>query len=139
MRALNLFLLVVLLLVGGGYVNYQRNAHLDKDLEFRPYKGLSDEDIQTLIQAHGDQVQQMASSLAGQAPDARVEHLAPSDIQARLEAFESFQSEHQRWRDSRRELLSGQVMVDALRKEQEIRAAGLDKPWMRVLRRATTI
>jgi hypothetical protein len=130
---------LVLLVAGGGYLNYNRNAHLDADLEFRPYKTLSDEDIQTLIDAQGEQVQQMVSSLSGQAPDARVGHLAPSDMQARLEAFESFQSEHQRWRESHRELLSGQVMVDALRKEQEIRAAGLHKPWVRILRRVTTI
>ena len=62
---------------------------------------------------------------------------APSDLEAKISAFEHFQREHERWREGRRQILGEQTTVDALRKEQQLRAQGLHKPWVRIYRRVT--
>jgi hypothetical protein len=125
------------LLLGGGFVNYQRNAGLDKDLQFRPYAGYSDKDLDAMRKAYEKQVGQMRSGL-GEVDQSRIARTKPSDYQSKLREFERFQKENERWKEGHREMLGSQVVVDAIKKEQEIRRAGLDNPWNRILRRATT-
>ena len=52
MKTLGLVLVVLVALVAAAWFNYERNAPLDKDLKFRPYAGLSDTDLASLVDAY---------------------------------------------------------------------------------------
>ena len=138
MNALKLLLLLVLLVGLGGAWNYRRNEPLDEELAFRPYAGVSDEDLQALLDAHQERVLHMAQDFTGGGPDTSMRHLAPSDFRGKIKQFERFQQDHERWRQGRREMLSEQTMVDAVEHERSIRRRGLHQPWGRIMRRVTT-
>ncbi len=137
MKALFALLVLCAALLGGGFLNYQRNAGLDKDLQFRPYAGYSDRDLDAMRRAYEQQAAQMRGGL-GEVDQSRIARTKPSDYQTKLREFERFQQENERWKEGHREMLGTQVVAEAIRKEQEIRRAGLDNPWKRILRRATT-
>ncbi len=136
MKALVL-LAIVGALLGVGFINYQRNEALDKDLQFRPYAGYATPDLQALRKAYEQQAGQMRGAL-GEVDQSGIARTKPSDYQGKIEAFERFQRQNEDWKEGHRELLGTQVIVDQIKKEQELRRAGLDNPWNRVLRRATT-
>jgi hypothetical protein len=138
-RAFVFLLGFLALLAGGGAYNYHRNAYLDEATQFRPYRGLSDADLQTLLRAYESRHKRMQTNFAGPGPDVAVEHLGASDLGGKVKAFDHFEVEHQRWKEGRREMLGEEVTVDSLRKEQALRRQGLDNPWTRILRRATTL
>jgi hypothetical protein len=137
MRALVVAVVLLLAVGGGGFVNYQRNAPLDRDLEFRPYKGLSDTDLAALRDAYVKSVGQMESSL-GNPDDGVFRKVKPGDFQGKVQAFERFQKENERWKEGHRAALENKATIDAIQREQGIRKQGLDDPWKRILRRATT-
>jgi hypothetical protein len=140
MRALVILLLFLALLGGAGFYNYDRNEHLDKDLQLRPYKGLSDTDLASLIEAYQQQISGMVASHAAEGgPRDSIGRAAPSDLAGKLEAFEEFQQENVRWRERHRAVLGEQVTLDKLRLERAIRDAGLDQEWRRILRRLITL
>jgi hypothetical protein len=137
MRALVVLVVLLVGIAGGGFVNYQRNAALDQELEFRPYKGLSDADLAALRDAYEKSVGQMESSLGN--PDGDVfRKVKPGDFGGKVKAFERFQQENERWKQGHRAALENRATIDAIKKEQGIRRSGLDDPWKRILRRATT-
>ncbi len=137
MRALVVAVVLLLGLGGAGFVNYQRNAPLDRDLEFRPYKGLSEADLGALRDAYEKSVSHMEGSL-GTPDDGVFRRVKPGDFQGKVQAFERFQKENERWKDGHRAALENRATIDAIKREQGIRKAGLDNPWRRILRRATS-
>ncbi len=138
MNAPVLLVLLLGLIGAGGYANYQRNAELDQELEFRPYAGLSDADLDALLEAYQQELSQIEDSL-GNGPDGSVfRGTKPADLGGKLKAFERFQQENERWKRGHREAINQKVVLDALRQEQAVRRAGLHKPWRRIMRRVTT-
>ena len=138
MNAPVLLVLLLGLIGAGGYANYQRNAELDQELEFRPYAGLSDADLDALLEAYQQELSQIEDSL-GNGPDGSVfRGIKPADLGGKLKAFERFQQENERWKRGHREAIKQKVVLDALRQEQAVRRAGLHRPWRRIIRRVTT-
>ncbi len=138
MKNLGLIVVVLVALAGAAWFNYQRNAPLDKDLEFRPYSGLSDGDLASLIDAYELDVVTKTQGL-GDGPDhSGISRSAPSDFGGKLQAFERFQAENARWKAGHRAAVEGKVVIDRLLKERAIRDAGLDQEWRRILRRVAT-
>lgn len=127
------------LVCGGGYYNYQRNAHLDKDLKFRPFAGITDPELQVLVEAYETKMQHMARNFGASGPQVHNRRAAPSDLPSKVAAFEQFQRENERWKEGRRQILSESATIDQLRHEQKIREQGLHKPWVRMMRRVTTM
>lgn len=124
---------------GGAYFNYQRNAPMDKELEFRPYKGLSDADLETLIEAYRANITSLTQQL-GSGPDySGFQRVRPHDFGGKLEAFERFQEENERWKVGHRKTIEGKVVVDALLLEKSIRDRGLHKESVRIMRRVTAL
>jgi hypothetical protein len=128
---------VLALLGGGGFLNYQRNAHLDKDTEFRPLKTYTDEQLAQLIEAHRENVVRLHRN-AGAAPSMSTSGVHASDLEAKIEAFDRFERLNSAWKDKHALALQEQVRVEAIEREQKLRRAGLHKPWRRVLRRVIT-
>lgn len=137
MKALGLLLLLVALVGAGGWWNYQRNAHLDQDLAFRPYATLSNEQLDQLLEAHRQQVVRLQAQ-AGQAPSLNVSGVPDSDLEGKIDAFDRFQNANRDWKRRHRAALEEQTRVEALEHEQAIRRAGLDSEWGRIRRRVTT-
>lgn len=136
MRGLTLVALLLAGLGGGGAWNYQRNAYLDRDLEFRPFAVYTVEQIQQLIEAHRQEGARLMRR-SGQAPDgvAALSREDPSDLGGKARAFDRFQQAHAKWRERRGQAIEEQARIEGLEKELEIRRAGLDREWRRILRR----
>jgi hypothetical protein len=137
MRAFLIALVALAALCAGGYWNYQRNAYLDQDLEFRPFKTYSDAQIAQLVEAHRQNVVRLHLQ-AGEAPNVNMVGVDESDLEGKIAAFERFGRLNRAWKDRHGLALEEQVRVEGLEREQKIRAAGLHQPWRRVLRRVTT-
>jgi hypothetical protein len=135
-KALGALLLLVALVGAGGWWNYQRNAHLDQDLGFRPYETLSNAQLDQLLEAHRQQVVALQAR-AGQAPSLSVAGVADSDLEGKIDAFDRFQNANRDWKQRHRAALEEQTRVEALEHEQGIRKAGLDSESGRILRRVT--
>lgn len=131
--------LAVVVLGVAGFWNYDRNEHLDKDLEVRPYAGLSDGDLDGLLEAYEAQAATLQQSLGGGPDDSGLRRIRPHDLGRKVEAFERFQAENRRWKEGHRKALASQVEIDRLRRERKIREAGLDQEWRRILRRVITL
>ena len=134
-----LFVLVVCALLIGGFVNYRRNAPLDAELQSRSYADLKSRDVAMLIEAYEQETRRLRV-WAEQEPTAAHARRAPdaSDVGGKAERFSRFQREAQRWRTLRQEILEREATIEALQKEQSIRARGLDRRWRQILRRVTT-
>jgi hypothetical protein len=131
---------LIVVLAIGAYYNYQRNAHLDKELENRAYASLGDSDLDALISAHTSERDKIKGTLGdGKADPTRVMYgFAPSDLKGKVKAFDHFQRRNSRLKELNRIALQHQVVIEALQKEQSIRDRGLDKEWTRIMRRVTT-
>ena len=134
-----LFVLVVCALLIGGFVNYRRNAPLDAELQSRSYADLKSRDVATLIEAYEQETRRLRVWV-DQEPTAAPARRArdASDVGGKAETFSRFQREAHRWRTLRQEILEREATIEALQKEQSIRARGLDKRWRQILRRVTT-
>jgi hypothetical protein len=137
-----LLVLVVLCaaLGGAGYWNYQRNEHLDQDLQNRPYRTLKDRDLALLEQAYRDELASFTKKLQKQSQrlgggDGKY---AASDLQGKIEGFGKAQASAGRVRDTQLEVAERQVGVEHIEREKRIRAAGLDQEWNRIKRRLLT-
>ena len=139
MKTFGLILVVLVALVGAAWFNYERNAPLDKDLEFRPYAGLSDKDLASLVDAYNIDIVEKTQELGEGPDDSGVVRSAPSDFGGKLQAFERFQAENARWKAGHRAAVEGKVIVDRLVKERAIRDAGLHQEWRRILRRVVAL
>ena len=134
-------LLVVVATVGiGGFVNYQRNAPLDAELQNRPYGTISDADLAALIAAYEGEKTGLENRLKGYSKDrTRVMNgLAPADLQGKLTAFDSFQRKNESWRETNRAKLGHEIELEKLQKEKNIRDRGLHIERNRIIRRITT-
>ena len=56
--------LILLAVPGLGYYNYQRNAHLDQELENRTFDGLSEPDLRALEGAYSAELEQLRTRIA---------------------------------------------------------------------------
>ena len=133
-----LFMIVVCVLLIGGFVNYRRNAPLDAELQNRTYAELKSDDLDALLAAYEQETQRLRAwvdeePMAVPADRAR----SASDVGGKAETFSRFQREANRWRAQRYEVLESEASVDALRREKSIRARGLDRRWRQILRRVT--
>ncbi len=119
-----LFVIVVCALLIGGFVNYRRNAPLDAELQSRTYADLKSRDVDALLQAYEQETRRLRAWVDQEpmaAPASRAR--GASDVGGKAETFSRFQRE---------------ATIEALQKEQSIRARGLDKRWRQILRRVTT-
>jgi hypothetical protein len=127
---------VIACLAGAGYWNYQRNADLDRELEDRPYRTLSNAQLKLLEQASRDELASYKQKLdmysraaASSGPS------QAADLQSNLEAFGRVQANSEYMRDMQSEKVQHEVEIERIEKERQIRAAGLDKRWTRIQRR----
>lgn len=136
---------LVIFLVGalsiGGFVNYRRNAALDDELRNRSYAELSDSALVTLIQAYESELERLRgrSGAAGLQNAPTTSGRRGALLDEKIRRFEQEQRETARRRALHIGMLDQQVRVEALRKEQRIRAQGLDQRWRQILRRVVTL
>ena len=138
------FILVLLLLVVGvgvaGFANYQRNEALDQELQHRPFKAYSLEDLQKLSSAYQGEMDGLQARLSRTAGDntRMMDGYAPADFDGKLKAFEQFQRKNNSWRDTNRARLEHEVELEKIQKELAIRERGLDDEFTRIKRRVLT-
>jgi hypothetical protein len=135
-------LLILVLVVGVpllGAFNYMRNAPLDEELKQRPYAGISDADLASLLAAYGQQVEHARAGVAEEPsthdfndPE-RFGHYGE-----KVEAFEKFQHSNDQWKQARGQLFGEQTALKDLRHEASIRERRLHQPWPRIWRRVST-
>jgi hypothetical protein len=131
-----LAIVLALALPLAGYANYQRNAHLDRELENRTYATLRTEDLDTLLAAYGEELDALRGRV-GEGPEGEdaIARKAAADLSGKVESFERFQRQNQSWREQRGAVLERQATIAELEREKSIRARGLDRPWNRIKRR----
>jgi hypothetical protein len=142
MQKFLLSLVIVVLMVGGaGFANYQRNAPLDAELADRPYARYADGDIEALLAAHKSERDRIRGALTGDAADpTRVMNgFAAGDFDGKIHAFDKFQRKNQAFKQINGMALEHEVEIEVLEKEQNIRKRGLHDPRQRVLRRVLTL
>jgi hypothetical protein len=137
MRAFLIAIVALGVLCAGGAWNYQRNAYLDKDLEFRPFKTLTDAHLVQLLEAHKQNVVTLHMT-AGKAPSVNMAGIDESDLEGKIAAFDRFERQNSAWKERHGLALQEQARVEGLEREQQIRAAGMDQEWRRILRRVST-
>ena len=124
----------------GGFVNYQRNAPLDVELQNRTYAELKQADLEALLAAYQLETQRLRVWVDQEPPAGTPDHAkGASDVGGKAETFARFQREANRCRALRQEVLEREATIEALEKEKSIRARGLDQPWRQILRRLTTL
>ena len=141
MRQFFLSLLVAVLVVGGGgAINYYRNAPLDAELEDRQFERYADADLEALLAAHKMERDRIRKALSKKSndPTSVMNGFAAADFHGRLNAFDKFQVRNSAYKRVNAVALEHEVEIEALEWEQGIRARGLDDPKQRVWRRITT-
>jgi hypothetical protein len=139
-KALVVFVILVMVVAIGAFSNYQRNAPLDEELRDRPYASLADKDLNALLGAYEGQVAGLQSQLGNPKADRTgvMDGFAPADFDGKLKAFDRFQRQESRWRNTNRSKLENQIEVEKLQKERGIRDRGLHEERNRILRRVLT-
>ena len=134
--------LIVLIVMGiplAGGLNYVRNEPLDNELKDRPYAGISDADLDSLLGAYDKEL----SRYNGVADDPlATSYNSPESYKAydeKVAAFERFQKSNESWKRVRREAAGHETTLKALQHERSIRDRGLDQEWQRIMRRVTTL
>ena len=118
-------LLLLALLVGAGAFNYHRNLQAEQQ-EDRPYRGYSDEELETLLGAYqGRKDAQSARYEASAGRRVNAQGKAYFDEQVR--EFERVQRAHRKAAVRRDELAGTQVVVKQIKKELTKRDAERDK------------
>ena len=136
-----LFGVVLLLAVLGslGSANYVRNAHLDEGNKPRPYKGVSDADVDALIEAYSLKRDALAARLKGAADHSKImDGYAPADFAGKLDAFEAFQVKNEGWLDTNRSRLEMVVELEKLEFERQLRRQREEGSWAPIFRRVFT-
>ena len=133
-------LVVVLVVVGAGFVNYHRNAPLDQELQNRPYARYGMADIDALLLAHKVQRDRIRGALSRKSSDpTRVMNgFAAGDFDGKVGAFDEFQVRNQAYKQVNGAALEHEVEIDVLELEKQIRERGLVDPRKRILRRILT-
>jgi len=140
MKLVGPLLIALVVLVGGGYYNYQRNAPLDRELQNRPHAGLSTSDLELLFEAHKAELARLERKLGVQSDGTReVGSYAPSDLKGKLQGFDRFQSRNRLWKEVYREKLDQELAIESIDKERALRHQGLDQRWVQIWRRVSTL
>lgn len=142
MRQILLALVILVLVVGGaGFANYQRNAPLDNELADRPYARYSDADIEALVTAHKAQRDAIRGALSKKSSDpTRVMNgFAAGDFDGKVHAFDKFQKRNQAFKQVNGMAIEHEVEIEVLQKEQSIRKRGLHHERTRILRRVLSL
>ena len=135
MLAVAAVLLVLALVAGLGTYNYLRNAAAEEEI-FRPYRGVSDEELEELAAAYSEAVETANAryeAARGRGGGVRERHLLGQRVS---------EYERQRRRSARVRNLGGnaaelEASLRAVEEEVRYREANRD-PWKRVLRLALT-
>lgn len=129
-KAILLLLVLVALVVGGGFYNYHRNAALEADLHKpRPYAKFSTADITKLIEAYQKDIQRKKARTAAAPSGAdAIDRRDDSDVGGRADAFAGFQRENERWKAERGRIMEQEVELKDLLFEKSIRDRHLDDP-----------
>ena len=130
-----IFLLVVL--VGGGTWNYQRNTEIE-DAKPRPYRAYSDADLEQLRAAYAGQ----AGALAGRYEQASAHRSRSRDVKGLREGvvqFQQVQRASRAVRDLGSRLSQEEASLQAIETELAYRAQHAGGPLVEVLRRAFTL
>ena len=140
MRQFFLSLVILILVVGGaGFANYQRNAPLDAELADRPYARYSDADLEALLTAHTAERDRIRGALSKDDPTKVMNGFAAGDFDGKLQAFDKFQKRNNAYKQINGMALEHEVEIDVLEKERSIRKRGLHDPRKRMLRRILTL
>lgn len=141
MKTFLALMILVIAVVGGGYYNYARNAHLDADLQqLRPFATLKTPDVAQLLSAYEKDVARLKGNV-GQAPGGAdvIDRFDSSDVGGKAQGFASFQKNNERWKNARGQVFELEKTINDLRFEKSIRDRGLDNEKTRIWRRLTTI
>ncbi|MEX2205655.1 MAG: hypothetical protein WEF50_05440 [Myxococcota bacterium] len=141
MKTFLALMILVVAVVGGGYYNYARNAHLDADLQQpRPFATLETPDVAQLLSAYEQDAARLRGNVA-KAPGGAdvIDRFDSSDVGGKAQGFASFQKDNQRWKNARGQVFELEKTITDLRFEKSIRDRGLDNEKTRIWRRLTTI
>ena len=129
-------LVLLVLLVGGGAWNYQRNLARESQ-EDRPMRGYAEADLEKLLAAYKGE-QQRLTQRAGATPRARERDSSGKLVAENVREFERVQRQSLRVRDAQGDLAETELMVARI--EQELARRDQERDPMAVLiRRVTTI
>jgi hypothetical protein len=131
-------LLIIGLAVAGGAYNYHRNADLEEQTGFRPYGGIADADLEVLAAAYEQELETLRERFSRMG-EGSTRDSGSSLISDRVRDFERSQKSNDRQVGLRREILEREVTMQKIQQELQLRRAGSQDPWMRFLRRVTTI
>ena len=139
-KTLSAFVILIVAVAVGGFVNYQRNAPMDAELANRPYADLATKDLVSLQSAYQAEVAGFQKKLGDPSADrtTALDGLAPGDVGGRALAFDSFQRKNQAWRALNLQKIERQLELDKISRELSIRSKGLDDPKKRIMRRILT-
>jgi hypothetical protein len=129
-KALLLFVVLVVGVVGFGFYNYNRNAGIEADLHKpRPYAQYSTADIAKLVAAYQADVKQSKARVAS-APSgsSAIDRKDSSDVEGKADAFAGFQRENERWKEQRGHVMEQESELQKLLFEKSIRDRHLDDP-----------
>lgn len=130
--------LVLVVVAGGGYYNYVRNAPLDAELAKRPHKGLSTPDLLALIAAYEGEATRAKKRVAAGPGGDTIDRVDPSDLGGKADSFAAFQRQNEGWKRARGFAMEQEFMLKELRHEKSIRDRGLDTEYGRIKRRVLT-
>jgi len=131
--------ILLMLLAGGGYANYGRNAHLDAEFETRPYRTLSDSDLLLLEQANSKELAEYQRKVDLYARSvSNASHGGDSDLSGQIENFDRAQELSGGMRAMQRAKSEREIEIKQIAQERSIRQRGLDDPWVRFKRRLLT-
>jgi hypothetical protein len=117
--------LVLLALVGAVGWNYHRNSEAERR-EFRPYRSYAEADLATLVRAY-EGAADAAGDRYGSAVGRRVDARSTGHLMGNVNEFERAQAASRSMRAAREEFADARASLEALRKEQALRAAERSK------------
>lgn len=134
--AVPLLLVLLGLLVGGGYWNYQKAVEAEEAV-YRPFRGYTQEALEQLVEAYEADRDHSAGRYEA-AASRRVDARGRAYFQEQVEEFERVQQAGRQTRDLRNRVAESQATLKLLEEELSLRAQEKDK-LMLILRRAFTI
>src|SRR5262245_23499195 len=132
-------LVLCVILGGGGYYNYQRNAAMDADLMAkRPYREGPKAALMATIASTKKDIARAKGRVAG-APggESQIDRTDSSDVGGRAQAFAGFQRSNEAWKAQRGAVMEQEVILQELQHEKELRDKDVDR-WTRIKRRVLT-
>ena len=113
-------LLLLAILVGAGAWNYRRNAAVEEE-DYRPFRGYTDEAIEQLIDAYGDQHERSSKRFEA-AASRKVNVEGKAYFGEQVQEFERVQRVSKNTRVLRDNLAESQTSLKLLREESSKRA-----------------